>query len=371
MIPVLRPQLPTTDELVPYLRRIDASRYYSNHGPLVREFEHRLAAHFGVAPDELTTASNGTSALTAALMATGSARTGKRCLVPSFTYVASAAAARAANLVPHFVDVDERTWMLDVEALVHRIDLSDVAAVIVVSAFGAPVNAREWDDFTEMTGIPVVIDAAGSFDTMSSVESARPGTTPVVVSFHATKVFGIGEGAVIVSRDASIATRARQILNFGILGVPESKLLGFNGKLSEYHAAVGLAMLDQWPRRRTRVSRVTNSYRKLLERMDGIDLTPGYAAGWVSSYCNVIARSGAVETGERMKDIGIETRRWWGSGVSAQPAYAHFPCDPLPVTESLAKHVIGIPFYHDLSDHEIESVVSALRSSVTEASEAT
>jgi dTDP-4-amino-4,6-dideoxygalactose transaminase len=363
-IPVMKPQLPTVDRLVPYLERVDASRYYSNHGQLVQEFETRLAAHFGLTPTQTMTAANGTTALSAALLAVG-ASPGKKCLVPSWTFVASAAAIWAANLRPHFVDVSPHTWMLEPEALLQRIDLADVAVVMPVSAFGAPVSTAAWDAFSERTGIPIVIDAAASFDTVASVPHSAPGKSPMMVSFHATKVFGIGEGAAILSTDDELVTRARQICNFGVWGPPAGQVLGYNGKLSEYHAAVGLAALDDWPTRRAAIANLTRVYREELARMQGVETLPGYGEGWVSCYSNVRAHAPVDQIISRLKASGIETRRWWQRGVHEQPAYAAFSTDTLLVTERLGASVFGLPFYHDLSEEEVAQVLEALRSALS------
>ena len=358
-IPVMKPQLATASALQPYLQRIDEARYYSNHGPLVQEFEARLAAHFSVRPEQVMTAANGTTALSAALLA--ASRPGKRCLLPSWTFVASAAAVWAANLQPHFVDVSADSWMLEPEALRDRTDLDDVAAVMAVSAFGAPVDARAWDAFTEQTGIPVVIDGAAAFDTAASIPAARPGKSLMMISLHATKVFGIGEGAAVLSTDPAFLDRVRQICNFGVWGTGGGQVLGYNGKLSEYHAAVGLATLDGWPQRRAELAELTQRYRELLSASATAGMLPGFGAGWVSCYCNVIAADDAAQLAERMRRAGIETRRWWRSGVHAQPAYARFTRDPLPVTEVLAQTVVGVPFYHDLSEAEVGLVMAAVR----------
>jgi dTDP-4-amino-4,6-dideoxygalactose transaminase len=358
-IPVMRPHLPAADELLPYLRRIDEARYYTNHGTLLRDLESRLAAFYGVAASQIAVVANGTVALSAALLAVG-ARPGSKCLLPSWTFVGSAAAAWAANLRPHFVDVDEATWMLDPLALGRRPDLSDVGAVMVVSAFGSPVDTLAWDAFTADTGVPVVIDCAASFDTVRTVPSARPGTSPIMVSLHATKAFGVGEGGLVLSTDDDTIQRFNQICNFGVWQKP-GQILGYNGKESEYHCAVGLAMLDRWEERRRQLDRLTQHYHAALSGIERLSLLPRYGKGWVSCYCNVKTTDSATRLIDRLTTAGISTRRWWQSGVHVQEAYRDFPRDPLPVTEYLAERVVGVPFFHDMTDAQFHSVIEAVR----------
>lgn len=358
-IPVMRPQLPTTEELLPYLHRIDEARYYSNHGPLLRELERDLATRFGVNEHQIAIVANGTVALSAALVAAG-ARPGTRCLLPSWTFVASAAAAWAANLRPHFVDVSSETWMLDPEALRKRSDLGDVGAVMVVSAFGSPVDTAAWDAFSQDTGIPVVIDSAASFDTIASVPQAKPGKSPIMISLHATKVFGTGEGGLLLSTDTDLVGRINQVCNFGVWASPVGQILGYNGKLSEYNAAVGLAMLGRWHERRAAIENLTQRYARRLIAYPSISTVPGYGDGWVSCYCNVRLDRDAAPIIERLAAQNVETRRWWQSGVHVQRAYQDFPRDLLPNTQALARSVFGLPFFHDLSDDEFDRVFVAL-----------
>ena len=236
---------------------------------------------------------------------------------------------------------------------------------MVVSAFGAPVDTSAWDRFTADTGIPVIIDGAAAFDPAAAVPMAAPGRSAMMISLHATKVFGVGEGAIVVSTDSALIERVRQVCNFGESSAPDSQLLGYNGKLSEYQAAIGLAALDAWPERREMVGRLTETMRSELAQVPGVRLSPGFGNGWISCYCNVTSSLSADEIGRRMIEENIETRRWWRRGVHRQPAYCDFGRDELPVTEWLAEHVIGLPFSPDLTEMDAQRSLSALRGLVT------
>lgn len=358
-IPLLRPLLPTMEELAPYLRRIDEARYYTNFGPLVHEFESRLAEHFAVRSNNLVVTVNGTTALSAALLALG-ARAGSKCLVPSWTFVASAAAICAANLIPHFVDVLPDTWMPDPAALARRSDLADVGAVMIVAPFGTPFDAGHWDAFWADTGIPVIIDAAACFDTVACIPASRPGRSPVIVSLHATKVFGVGEGGLVMSTDDAVVHRLRQVCNFGIWGSPEDQILGYNGKLSEYHAAVGLAALDGWTARRALLVDRTSRYCAELARILDVRTLPLYGEGWISAYCTVALSRNADRVGESLRDLGVENRRWWQDGVHRLAAYRGFGRDDLKVTAQLAARALSLPFSHDISNAQIRYVTDCL-----------
>ena len=362
-IPLLRPSLPTVAQLEPYLREIDANRWYTNFGPLVTRLEGRLADHFDVSTTNLVLLANGTTALSASLLAVG-AKSRKKCLLPAWTFVASAAAVWAADLVPHFVDVDAETWMPDPQAVRGRSDLADVGAVMVVGPFGIPVDIAAWDAFWEETGIPVIVDAAACFDTIASVPAAKPGRSLAMISLHATKVFGVGEGGLVISTDDAIIHRLRQVGNFGIWGSPGGQILGYNGKLSEYHAAVGLAALDGWPARRQTLVARTKRYLREFERVPQIRSLPRYGDGWVSAYCTIRVPGNAPAIEDHLSYMGVEARRWWQDGVQAQTAYRRFPHDELPVTHRLASEALSLPFSHDISDAQITRVVDCLESAL-------
>src|SRR5258707_8301734 len=198
-IPIMRPKLPSMQALAPYLRAIDASRIYSNFGPLALSLEDRLAARFGLPGGTITTVANATLGLTLALIGQA-ARVGTLCVLPAWTFIASAHAVMMAGLIPYFVDVDADTWAVAPECIADVIAGAPAAvgAVMPVFPFGQPIDVAAWDRFRSRTGLPVVIDAAAGFDAIT------PGATPAVISLHATKAFGIGEGGFVMSTGTSI-----------------------------------------------------------------------------------------------------------------------------------------------------------------------
>jgi dTDP-4-amino-4,6-dideoxygalactose transaminase len=361
MIPILRPKLPTADRLAPYLATIDQSRFYSNFGPQTCVFEERLSSHFGLKAGTTTTVANATLGLTLALMAQGVPR-GTLCVMPGWTFVASAQAAMLAGLVPYFVDVDASQWALDplvVEEQIIRAPTA-VGAVMVTAPFGRPVNYAAWDDFNARTTLPIVIDAAGAFD------SLEVGEVPAVVSLHATKVLGIGEGGFVASRNTDVIRNIRNRSNFGFAGTRSATLTAFNAKLSEYHAAVGLAALDMWRESRAAWMAVAGHYRQALAKSTWIRLQPGFGDSWVSSTCVVSVDTHVhAKTLQALTKAEIDTRMWWGGGAHRQPATITFPRGELPVTERLARSTIGLPFYPDLREDEVRHVAATMSNAVS------
>ena len=353
MIPVMLPQLPGAAALMPYLEEIDANRWYSNFGPLQQRFEARLAEHFHLPKDNVVCVGNCTAGLMLALLAVARER-GGYCIMPSFSFAASAHAVLAAGLVPYFIDVDPSSWTITPTGVAEAVRTAGrpVSAVLVVSSFGAPVDVAEWDDFAETSGIPAVVDAAAGFD------AASAGKSPVVVSLHATKVLAAGEGGVVVSRDANLVASVAARSNFGFRGDRRASASGFNGKLSEYNAAVGLASLDAWPQKRAALWRLTQLYRDALSDVGNIGLSPQFGDGWVSSTCNIAFDRTVAETAMReLASAGIDSRQWWSKGCHCEPAFSEYPRGDLSVTEELSRRVLGVPFHEALREDDIKRIV--------------
>lgn len=354
-VAVARPRLPAAEAIFPYLQRIDEARWYSNFGPLVSEFEARIAGRFGP-QTEVVTCANATQALALTLQALDLPHGGS-VILPSWTFVATAHAVMQAGLVPWFVDVDPNTWMLDpAQVMDQAMHLaSEVCAVIPVCAFGQLPDLAAWRAFQDETGVPVVIDAAAAFDT---IHDAR---LPVCVSLHATKVLGVGEGGFMATDDAKLATRFRQLTTYGFQGSRQSQMPATNAKISEYTAAVGLAALDGWPADRLRFMRTAQHLRIALIGQPQVAFQEGWGSEWVTSVCTVGLPAGSADRVTAiLAEDGIDTRRWWDAGCHTSPAFARCHREDLSVTERLAASTIGLPFSIDMSDDEIARLAAAL-----------
>ena len=349
--------LPRAERLAPYLKSIDSARIYSNFGPMVRAFEARLADRCGLPDGTVTSVANATLGLALALDV-HDPLPGALCVMPAWTFVASPHAATMAGLVPWFVDADPVTWALDPEAIEVLIEpmIPKIGAVMPVAPFGRPIDVRAWERFRARTGVPVVIDAAAGFD------SIVPGSVPAVVSLHATKVLGVGEGGFIVSDDAALIRRIRTRSNFGFSGSREAVVSATNAKMSEFHAAIGLAALDEWVLARGEWMAAATAYRDAAADLEEIEFQAGFGQSWITSTCVVrIAGSGALGVSAALARAGIETRRWWGDGAHAHQATHDFPRTALPATEALARSTIALPFFRDIEAGAIDRVLACVR----------
>ena len=363
MIPVLRPRLPSADRLLPYLRRLDAARIYSNWGPLCGELEERVAARFGRPRDTVVSASSGTAALTGAILGTAGRGNTTRplALLPSFTFVATALAVEHCGYEPYLMDVDPESWQLDPLRLTDEGLLRRAGLVVPVSAFGRRLPLEAWATFRDRTGIPVVADAAACFEALEADRERPASRIPLAVSFHATKSFATGEGGCVIAPDAAAAMPIRRALNFGFHDNRESRGPSTNGKMSEYHAAVGLAELDEWETKSAALAGIARNYQERFRglRRDGDFFgAPDVASCYALFRCATPSEAGRVSAA--LLRFGVDHRFWYGGGVHRQPQYATLPHGDLGVTDAIASRLIGLPVAVDLDDASFDVVTRAL-----------
>lgn len=365
-IPFLRPNLVRQDSYAPYLVQIDESRIYSNYGPLNTLFEQRLLNQLFAGRGALTTVANATLALMLAISL--SRRPGGRyAVMPSFTFAATPLAAMWCGLKPYFIDIDAESWCMD-NRLVKQTLLelgADVAVVVPYATFGTGIDLSYYASL-QSSGTPVVVDAAASVGTTLRDQHFGidfPGA--VVYSLHATKAFPIGEGGLVHSGDASLVAKLRQAANFGFTASRESALLGLNAKLSEFHAAVGLATLDQFAGKKSIRQQVHGWYRDLLEQQGllskgwRLQKTHGSIAHqFVPALCPQGTNNLAVI--EALDRTNIEARTYFRPACHQQSSFTVFPRSSMAVTDTIAARSVNLPLWEEMTHADIERVVAAL-----------
>lgn len=371
---LLMPDLPAADVLLPWLRRMDASRQYANFGPLVQELEQMLAQHWPTAlkadgdvlpPLHVVTLNTGTAPLELGMAALGLAK-GGGVLLPSFCFPATAAAVLRSGLQPVFSDVAPDAWQLTPamarDAARHR----RLALVMPVATFGSPLDTAAWDAFVHETGIPVLMDAAAAFGNQAVGRRAA-----VSFSMHATKPFGIGEGGLLVTRDGALAARVRQLSNFGLQD-GQALVVGTNAKLSEYAAAVALAQWSRWPALQAGRAAQWRRYSQRLSALHGVRLQSGFGAGALPSPVVLRLACDAGGVAVALARQGIDTRRWYCPALHRHPAFAASAVigpqgvAVLPETDHLTRHTLGVPWHNFLKEEGMIFVVQALELALRE-----
>ncbi len=359
-LPVYRSSLPRAARLLPYLEKIDANRWYTNRGELVNLLEARLGQRLGGGTANVISAASGTAAIEAAILATAGPATPNRplALLPAYTFVATACAVERCGYVPYLLDVEPDTWALAAGRFDGHPMLERAGVIVPVAPYGGAIAQAGWVQFEARTKVPVVIDAAAGFEALAADPQHCTGTIPVALSFQATKAFSCGEGGAVVWSDADGLLRVVRSLNFGILWRRESTSAGMNGKMSEYHAAVGLAALDEWDQTCRANRAAVEAYGRAAQAF-GVrerlvlapDIASNYAlfdAGSPRAANDLVAALGAQK---------IESRHWYGQGLHQEAYWRNAQRDPLPHTDRIAPAVVGLPMFCDISPADIERTI--------------
>jgi dTDP-4-amino-4,6-dideoxygalactose transaminase len=364
---VTRPGLPELGDVLPYLERIWSSRVLTNGGPLAQELTVALQDYLGVA--HLSLVSNCTSGCIAALR---SLKVKGQVITSPFSFVATANSIVLAGAEPVFADIDPVSLNLDPEQ-VERHLTSDTAAIMPVHSFGNPCDHAALEEIANRRGIPLIYDAAHAFGVKSNGQSLTNLGTCSVVSFHATKVFNTFEGGAVITHDEQSKAAVERLINHGIeheTSVPE---IGLNGKMSELHAAVGLAQLPYVDEIINQRMMIANKYSARLSATQGVHLVQPSPDVRYNYYMFPILLDTTYpmsrdELCATMEAEGIFPRRYFFPLVSDLPSFQHHSsAEPsnLPEARRVANSIVCLPIYPDLpsvvQDRIIEIVLGPTR----------
>lgn len=359
MVPINRPFLgPDEEQLVlKVLRSGQLTDATLMGGAMVKEFERSLTKYLGVA--DVVAVSSGTAALHVALMAFGIGP-GDEVLIPSFTFAATANSVVAVGARPVFVDIDEY-YTIDVEDARRKVTRR-TKAIIPVHLYGHVADMDAIMELAEERSLIVIEDAAQA---LGSKLFGRPVGTighAGCFSFHPSKVVTTGEGGAISTNDAEIAMLCRMIRNHGMVKGYDTQRLGLNFRMSELHAAIGVAQmgkLEQFlKRRRENASRL----RELLEGIEGIRLPeerPGAEYNW---YLFTIASPKREKIREELERAGIGARVYYEIPVHRLPMFNSE--ERLPNTERAAEEVLSLPVHPGVGEEELEAMASAVKNAL-------
>jgi dTDP-4-amino-4,6-dideoxygalactose transaminase len=349
-VQIVRPLLPPFDELSPQLRQILESGWVTK-GRYLAEFEQIIARHLGVRH------AIATSSCTTGLMLM------YRCLglegeiiVPSFTFMATVSAAVWAGLRPVFADVNLHTHNLD-SADVERAITPRTSAVIAAHIFGNPADVQALQDVAERHGLALLFDAAHGF---GALYRGRPvGAQGVAQSFSLspTKLLIAGEGGIVATNDDRLADKLRIGREYGNSGHYDSAFAGFNARMPEMNALLGIHSLEQLEGASRRRNEVAELYRRELGRLPGI----GFQSVHEEDRCSYkdfsitvdqeVAGIGRDQVAAHLADARVDTRAYYDPPVHRQTAYRQFDTGrSLPHTDLLAARSLSLPIWSDMDD---------------------
>lgn len=336
-------------------------------GPKLEEFEQAAARYIGTS--HAVAVSSGTSGLHLCVRALGISP-GDEVIVPSFTFIAVANAARYEGATPVFVDVDPRTLNLD-PAKIEQAITPRTRAIVVVHTFGCPAALAEILEIAARHRLSVIEDACEAFG--AEYDGRRVGSfgDAGVFGFYPNKQITAGEGGMIVTNDPRIAVLARKLRNQGRGAAGEwleHEELGYNYRIAEPSCALGIEQLKRIEAILERRAAVAREYQRRLESHPDLELPPvALARRRISWFVYVVRLRGPRAPAQRdevlaaMASRGIACGRYFAP-IHLQPAYRTQPhrCMDLTHTEAIAPRTLALPFFNRITDEQIEEVCRTL-----------
>ena len=344
-MPTLAPQA-EVDEL---LKGVWESGIMTHNGPLVQRFEKEVCDHLGV--PKMVACCNGTLALQMAIKALG--KTGEIITSP-FTFIATISSIMWEHCTPVFVDIDPETLNIDPKKIEERITCHTVA-IMPVHVFGNNCDIEAIDAVAKAHNIPVIYDACHSVGSTFKGKSVFNYGDISVTSFHATKMLNTAEGGGVFTHNEEIDEKLRRIRFFGFENHADIVEDGFNGKMTEVHAAVGLANLKYLDQALADRKEKYSRYKELLGQSTGI------AFQKVTSGCNYSYFPAIFKDEETMLKVtaalnaeNIYPRRYFYPSVNTFTKIV--PYVPMPKAEDIASRILCLPLHVRMSMQDVEEI---------------
>ncbi|MGA0069301.1 MAG: DegT/DnrJ/EryC1/StrS family aminotransferase [Miltoncostaeaceae bacterium] len=360
MIPLARPVIGDRErELVDEVLR---SRQLSL-GPTVTRFERMWAERIGT--KHAVACSSGTAGLHCCLHALGLGP-GDEVITSSFSFVASANVILYTGATPVFAEVDPLTFNMD-PAAVEAAITPRTKALLIVDIFGYPADVPALVDIAKRHGLGIVEDACQSID--GDLNGRKLGTFghPAVFGFYANKQLTTAEGGVVLTDDDDLYTLLKSLTNQGRSDdgawLVHSRL-GFNYRLSDVHAAIGVAQLERLDWMQDARARIAGMYQQRMEHVEGV--TPMYEGPQRRSWFVYAPRLDADLDRDaiigRLEDAGVSAKPYLPC-IHLQPyyreAHGHGPGE-LAITEAISASTIALPFFCEMTEQQVDRVCSAL-----------
>lgn len=366
IIPVCEPTLNGNE--LKYVTECVKSGWISSSGKFIKQFEDRFSEYCGVTQG--VSCSSGTAALHIALEAVGIGR-GDEVIMPTFTMIASCNAVIYSGAKPVLVDSELKTWNIDIDKIEEKIT-AKTKAIMVVHTYGHPVDMDKVKRISNKYNIPIIEDAAEAHG--AEYKGRKTGSLGDIAcfSFYANKIITTGEGGMVVTKNKKWAENCRALRNH-FFGEPRflHRRLGYNYRMTNVQAAIGLAQLERIDRYVNARRNNAKYYNKLLMSVRGVTTPP--EAKWAKNVYWMYGILVGKEFGMTMPRLreellkrGIDTRNFF-IGMHRQPVYKgdgkRFPdtSGKYPVSDYLERNGVYLPSSSHLSRGQITKIVDAIK----------
>lgn len=365
-VPFIKPKFPNTKAMADDYDEILDANWYTNFGPFEQKFSQEIAKYIG-SEYYAATFSSATAGLMASIIAILGRGDGTQYVaIPSFTFAAGADAIIWCGYKPIFVDIEIEGLHMDLVATEKLLNdekyVTNIAGILFCNAFGVgTTNIELWEKFAEKVGIPLIVDSAAGFGSLYS-ETRKVGSAGLceVFSFHATKPFAIGEGGAVISKDKKLIDSLVSIQNFGF-DQRNATQLGFNGKLQEFNAAIGLRQLESF-------EAVLQSRRSVFKRYNA-ELDAGKFALQQNAenaslcFATVIVKNPDKRDAHLMalKEAGVDAKTYYSPSLHMQNYFKEYDTfQALPNTELIDSSVLSLPIHDNMLEEDISLIIHTL-----------
>ncbi|MBA3586398.1 MAG: DegT/DnrJ/EryC1/StrS family aminotransferase [Chloroflexi bacterium] len=351
MIPIARPQMGEEEKKRVWEAMASGSLA---QGPRVRELEEQFAAFVGA--DHAVATSSGTTALHLALLGHGIGPGAEVITVP-FTFIASANSILYTGARPAFVDIAERDFCID-PSLIDAAVTERTRAIMPVSLYGQPADMNAIAEIAERHGLAIVEDACQAHG--AAIGDRRSGTWGAgTFSFYPTKNMTTGEGGMLTTDDGELAERVRLLREHGMKVRYHHEVIGYNFRMTDIAAAIGLAQLRKLPANNDRRREIAARYDTELRGV----ITPRVRPNATHVYHQYTLRVNQRDAfAEALKGRGVGNAIYYPIPVHRQKPYLAlgYGAESMPVTDRLTAQVLSIPVHPSLSDQEVTAVIAAV-----------
>jgi perosamine synthetase len=367
MIPVCQPFLNGNE--LKYVDDAVRTGWISSSGKYVKAFEEAFADYCGV--KYAVGVCNGTVALHLALTCLGIGKDDE-VIIPDFTMIASAFSVCYTGAKPVFVDADEKTWNIDVLKIQEKIT-PRTKAIMPVHIFGNPCDMDAINKIAKKYHLLIIEDAAEAHGATYKEKKTGSFSDIAAFSFFANKNLTTGEGGMVVTDNETLYKRALYFKNMCFdPDAPRNYIhndIGFNYRMSNIHAAIGLAQTEKADEYKEMRIRNGKLYRKYLKDIKGIILQEDQADAenvfWMNGILLDPEKYGRTrdELINLLKEKGIDTRLFF-VGMHHQPSLLKFGCDGTgnyPITDNLAQNGLYLPSASNLKEDEIKYICDVIR----------
>jgi len=363
-INVTRSFLPNKDIFIKYVDRIWESHHLTNQGPLHEELVKKLSSYFNNTNVTLTT--NGHLALELALK--GLNLSGEIITTP-FTFVSTTHAIASIGATPVFCDIDKDSLTIDTNQIENLIT-DKTTAIMPVHVYGHLCDTERIDSIAKAHNLKVIYDAAHAFGVEKNGKSISQFGDVSMLSFHATKLFHSIEGGALLYNDDALVETFNTYKNFGLENEETVECVGFNAKMNEFQAAMGLSIFPHMQEIIEERKQITMRYREHLNSINGIHcFTPDTDSSVSHNYAympiivdgDVCGFTRDCIFAELMKH-NIYARKYFYPLTSDFACYHNLSSSiNLPVARRAAKQVLCLPIFNGLAVEVVDKICESIR----------